>query len=98
VELLRQSFDADNKIISRQKMSVPWGQVDAVSGELNMQGPGAVSLWSTQGGSSLFQPAETPTAQVLPAATQLTHTHVRFDTSLTGKFANRVIVRGKSAR
>ncbi len=84
VELLRQSFDADKKLISRQKMTVPWGQVNAVSGELKMQGPGAVSLWSIQSGSSVFQPTDAPIAQEPLPVAQLTNTHVRFDTSLTG--------------
>jgi hypothetical protein len=50
VELVRQVFDKERQLVGLQRVSVPWGQIDAISGELKMTGPGLVSLWRMTAG------------------------------------------------
>lgn len=94
VGLERRSYDLNRELISVQSMAAPWGQVNAISGELNMSGPGSVALWQYSAG---LQPAGAEPARAQTGPPQLTNTQVRFETSLTGnlrrseiKFAGKV--------
>ncbi len=80
VELVRQSFDINGQVASIQQMSVPWGQVNATSGQLNMTGPGSVSMWQMTAPSAIASPL----AAAQPPAAQLTNTQIRFEESITG--------------
>lgn len=80
VELLRQTSGLDGNLVSVQRMSVPWGQINAINGKLDLRGPGDVSLWFMESTSG---PWQAPSAAATDPP-QLTSTNVLFDTSLTG--------------
>ncbi len=80
VELLRQSLDTHGQVVSVQRLSVPWGQINATSGQINMTGPGNVSMWQIADPNSLA----TPLSGTQPQAAQLTNTQIRFQDSITG--------------
>lgn len=88
VLLSRQSFLPNRETATVQTLEVPWGQWNAASGQLNMNGPGLVQLW--QRATPLT--AAGRATEIIPESPPLTNTSIRFEQSLTGNLQRSELV------